>query len=138
MSIDFSTLQGLTIPEGKVTKITDAVGQVLWEEKKAEMVTVTVTTNGVSWNSDYAKVTIDGQVYDGSTTHELTLPVGTIIHCKVDRTGTSGSIILNGTNLGSAPLSYDYEVISDCTIQIWDISIMGKHNGMIVITDANA
>lgn len=30
MSIDFSTLQGLTIPEGVVTQITDANGNVLW------------------------------------------------------------------------------------------------------------
>ena len=30
MSIDFSTLQGLTIPEGNVTQITDASGRVIW------------------------------------------------------------------------------------------------------------
>lgn len=30
MSIDFATLQGLTIPEGVVTQITDASGRVLW------------------------------------------------------------------------------------------------------------
>ena len=30
MSIDFSTLQGLTIPEGVVTQIADASGRVLW------------------------------------------------------------------------------------------------------------
>lgn len=30
MSIDFSTLQGLTIPEGAVTQIADAAGNVLW------------------------------------------------------------------------------------------------------------
>lgn len=30
MSIDFATLQGLTIPEGVVTQITDASGNVLW------------------------------------------------------------------------------------------------------------
>ena len=30
MSINFSTLQGLTIPEGVVTQITDASGRVLW------------------------------------------------------------------------------------------------------------
>lgn len=28
--IDFSTLQGLTIPEGTVTKIEDSAGNVLW------------------------------------------------------------------------------------------------------------
>ena len=30
MSIDFSTLQGLTIPEGVVTQIADAAGNVIW------------------------------------------------------------------------------------------------------------
>lgn len=30
MNIDFSTLQGITIPEGVVTQITDASGNVLW------------------------------------------------------------------------------------------------------------
>lgn len=30
MSIDFSTLQGLTIPEGAVTQITDSAGRVIW------------------------------------------------------------------------------------------------------------
>ena len=30
MSIDFSTLQGLTIPEGVVTEIKDAGGRVIW------------------------------------------------------------------------------------------------------------
>lgn len=30
MSINFATLQGLTIPEGVVTQITDAAGNVLW------------------------------------------------------------------------------------------------------------
>lgn len=30
MSLDFSILQGITIPEGVVTQITDASGNVLW------------------------------------------------------------------------------------------------------------
>lgn len=34
MSIDFATLQGLTIPEGVVTQITDASGRVLWSAEK--------------------------------------------------------------------------------------------------------
>ena len=36
MSIDFSTLTGLTIPEGEVTKIQDAAGNVLWELVQGE------------------------------------------------------------------------------------------------------
>ena len=34
MSIDFATLQGLSIPEGVVTKIEDAAGNVLWESNR--------------------------------------------------------------------------------------------------------
>lgn len=34
MSINFSTLQGLTIPEGVVTQIADASGRVLWSAAK--------------------------------------------------------------------------------------------------------
>lgn len=34
MSINFSTLQGLTIPEGVVTQIADASGRVIWSASK--------------------------------------------------------------------------------------------------------
>lgn len=34
MSIDFATLQGLTIPEGVVKQITDAAGRVLWKKSR--------------------------------------------------------------------------------------------------------
>ena len=48
MSIDFATLQGLSIPEGVVTKIEDASGRVLWQTsgKKAvlEVILRTYTT----------------------------------------------------------------------------------------------
>ena len=40
--IDFSTLQGLTIPEGVVTQITDAAGNVLWSAVKPEPVVLEV------------------------------------------------------------------------------------------------
>lgn len=33
MSIDFATLQGITIPEGVVTQITDASGNILWTSR---------------------------------------------------------------------------------------------------------
>ena len=55
MSIDFSTLQGLTIPEGVVTKITDASGRVLWELKSAKIVL------------EVSKITSD--TYAGETTY---------------------------------------------------------------------
>ena len=40
--IDFATLQGLTIPEGVVTKIEDAAGRVLWRLDAREMAVLNV------------------------------------------------------------------------------------------------
>ena len=36
MPIDFSQVKAITIPEGEVTKITDANGNVLWQKQPAE------------------------------------------------------------------------------------------------------
>ena len=44
MSINFSTLQGLTIPEGVVTQITDASGVVLWTSSKPVVLEVAKQT----------------------------------------------------------------------------------------------
>lgn len=46
MSINFSSLQGLTIPEGNVTQITDASGRVLWSS------TIKFTINGDTYIAD--------------------------------------------------------------------------------------
>ena len=75
MSIDFSTLQGLTIPEGVVTEITDASGRVLWCAVKIITFTIRSTTyqaeEGMTWaewyGSEYdttgAFIDGDGKVY---------------------------------------------------------------------------
>ena len=80
--IDFSTLQGLTIPEGVVTQIADESGRVLWmlvgeftiriRDGDSGMLHINLTVNrGMTW-SDFAnsgmphseKVIIeDGTVY---------------------------------------------------------------------------
>ena len=36
MPIDFSQVKTITIPEGEVTKIIDANGNVLWQKQTAE------------------------------------------------------------------------------------------------------
>lgn len=54
--IDFSTLQGLTIPEGAVTQITDASGRVLWMVSGGDKVILEVE-----------KITSD--TYAGETTY---------------------------------------------------------------------
>ena len=56
MSIDFSTLQGLTIPEGVVTQITDASGRVIWAVQSSKPIVLEVE-----------KITSD--TYAGETTY---------------------------------------------------------------------
>ena len=54
--IDFSTLQGLTIPEGVVTQITDASGRVLWMVQSGDKVVLEVekiTSNTVAGGITY-------------------------------------------------------------------------------------
>lgn len=58
MSIDFATLQGLTIPEGVVTQITDASGNVLWALAnepvilEVEKVTSNTYANGTKYTDE--------------------------------------------------------------------------------------
>lgn len=59
MSIDFSTLQGLTIPEGVVTQITDESGRVIWaanvamDEPPAIFEVAKQTTSSYSGETQY-------------------------------------------------------------------------------------
>jgi hypothetical protein len=58
--INFATLQGLTIPEGVVTQITDASGRVLWMVKsgggpavlQVEKITAATKVNGNVYNDE--------------------------------------------------------------------------------------
>ena len=43
--IDFSTLKGLTIPEGVVKQITDSAGRVLWSASQPVTITLTGSAN---------------------------------------------------------------------------------------------
>lgn len=134
--MNFATMKGLTIPEGVVTKITDASGRVLWSA--VPMVTIVITKPSITEksNADYAKVTVNGQVYDGSTTVSLLVPVGTSIQCDVV-TAISGSMQLGGISLNGDKLglsNYNYTVTSNCTIEVWMISMMHKY-GNVRITE---
>lgn len=80
--IDFSTLQGLTIPEGVVTQVTDAQGRVLWSAVK-EPVTGTLYLrptssvyigDGVYWQPETTPISdicslINEEVSDGASTY---------------------------------------------------------------------
>jgi hypothetical protein len=54
--MNFATLQGLTIPEGVVTQITDASGRVIWAVQSGEPIVLEVE-----------KITYD--TYAGETTY---------------------------------------------------------------------
>lgn len=85
MSIDFSTLQGLTIPEGVVTQIADASGRVLWSAAKP-MVTVTIDNTYAysEYSPSWAYLMIDGTQYHVMTDNQtLEVPVGTVIECWI-------------------------------------------------------
>lgn len=93
--MNFATLKGLTIPEGKVTQITDASGRMLWSASKPFTAVVdfgavttgetpntsgyyykaiTVTPAPAGWDA-CTHVTVNGEVYE-VTRQEATLPNG--------------------------------------------------------------
>ena len=123
--IDFSTLKGLTIPEGNVTQIADASGSVLWSA--VEKVTVNIKTSGMFITGSIpASVTINGVSYNSATTVDV--PKGSVIVCSApwvtlynstNRSG--GEVKLNGTIVapwvvGVNPTIYEYTVNGDIEI----------------------
>lgn len=120
--IDFSTLKGLTIPEGVVTQIADASGRVLWKSGPSEA-TVTITKTGGLATAVF--VTIDSVEY--TTDAVITVPIGTVISCT-----PSGSVILNGQTVANGTgATYDYTVTKNVTINLhWQ-----KGTGTITITE---
>ena len=123
--IDFSTLQGLTIPEGVVTQIEDASGRVLWSAEKKATVTIhkTDTSGGRLTDASKASVTIDGIVYDGSTEEILQVAQGTVMDIHMDGVvksafvhtlGEDGSILSTETLETPA----QYTINDDITIGI--------------------
>lgn len=151
--IDFSTLKGLTIPEGVVTQIDDAAGNVLW--KLAEMVAVTITSEWNGMTGDTATITIispepfaPDPANPSSTTTSWTawvydqpdctieLPAGSTIRCTVSRDkGNAASYIsLNGTKVVTGEGTYLYTVTRDVTVNVADKYSQGDY-GMITITE---
>lgn len=112
MSIDFSTLKGLTIPEGNVSKIEDAQGNVLWSAVK--MATITLKWEPYSYalydTTSYisAKVKIEGTEYWNSffidnaiDQYTLSVPLGTTIICYYYALygGYVGEVKINGNTV---------------------------------------
>jgi len=103
--MNFSTLKGLTIPEGNVTQITDVNGNVLWKQAPSGA-TVTITLNA-GYEKDL--ILIDG-VYYGRQNAELTVPIGTVITVKGATT-----IYLNNIHQSFGG-DYNYTVIGNVGI----------------------
>lgn len=123
--IDFTTLKGLTIPEGNVTQIADANGNVLWKKAPSEA-TITIIGDTSSTIGGLINVTIDGQIYTGTCgTVELTVPIGTLVYCSATPNfsqagriykGTSyimGTVLADSAKGGTTPATYTYEVAGD-------------------------
>ena len=137
MSIDFSMLKGLAIPEGNVTQIADAAGNVLWSAVKKAIITIDVD------GGDYAHVVIDGVTYNTTTTVEV--PIGAVISCVTSHTeGSQNSGIIRvdyRTVAQEVKATYDYTVVSDATITLSDFTpnhMTTYRTGRIEIVDANA
>lgn len=135
--IDFGTLKSLTIPEGEVTEIKDANGNVLWSAVKP--VTITIEGSG----STYAYVVINGVQYNTATTVEV--PIGAVITCVTSHTdGAPNSSIIRvdyRTVAKEEKATYDYTVVSDATIIL--SAFVPNHMssncvGRIEIVDASA
>ena len=151
MSIDFATVKGLEIPEGKVVQITDADGVVLWDAN----VKVTITSSFFGMDGDTASITVNSSVpfspdptnpsyktktWTVSVADEpnctIKIPVGSTIECTVSREkGNADSYIsLNGTRVVTGVGTYLYTVTGEVTITIADKYSQGDY-GMITITE---
>ena len=135
MSIDFSTLQGLAIPEGVVTQIADASGRVIWSA--VEEVTIAISTaQGATPNSEVARITINGVSYDGTET-TLTVEKGTAIECYVTIGSINGNISVNGEKVvtGNGTHTYTYTATTNCVIMMGKIPNPFVVDSIIVITE---
>ena len=124
MSVDFSKVKSMTIPEGVVTQIADASGVVLWKAAPAEA-TVTITGRNTA-NTNDANVQINGKTYVSPAT--VIVPIGTVIICTAsylyymsrDSGGTiklNGVTVAQGTNLNKT-VTYEYTVIGNVEIEL--------------------
>jgi hypothetical protein len=151
--MNFATLKGLTIPEGNVTKITDASGRVLWSAVKPATVTLTCS-DGSSLACTYATATINGIYYTGVASYNgsviipyggsvpLTVEVGTTIELNVSGSGGAGSrpsIYLNGVKVSGDTYNYTVTGLVTIDFQTYYNKEIGPSNrqswGRIYITE---
>lgn len=137
--MDFSTVKGVTIPEGNVTQIADANGVVLWSAKRNAIVTITSECNGIMGDTAHIKivsetVNFEAYAYDMPDC-TLEVPIGSTIECTVVRNkgNADSSISLNGTKVLTEG-TYIYTVKGNVAIHVSDRYQMGEY-GIITITE---
>ena len=157
MSIDFATIKDWEIPEGKVTKIVDASGLILWSAAKMANLTITSFWDGM--DGDTARITISSPspfapnpnepnnkvtswtayVYDlfDQQNRTIKIPIGSTIECYITRDkGNADSYIkLNDVNVVTGEGTYVYTVTGDATIDVSEEYVQGDY-GVISIVGA--
>lgn len=120
--IDFSTLKGLTIPEGKVKQIADLSGRVLWSA--VDNLTVTMTQANPSGVEAYISYTI-GSITNISEPGIYQVPAGTEMRAYISHKGNLTDvlpyIIFNGTSVGTSGSEgsyYDPTYFADYTFTL--------------------
>ena len=141
--MNFATLQGLTIPEGVVTQITDASGRVLWNAVKMANLTITSFWDGM--DGDSARITITSpspfapdpsnpsnkvtswtayvsDLFDQQN-RTIKIPVGSTIECYItrDKGNAESYIKLNDVSVITGEGTYVYTVTGDTSIDVFDV-----------------
>ena len=135
----FSTLKGLTIPEGVVTKITDASGAVLWSANTTAKVRITSEFNGMSGDTAHIKIVSDTVIFEAYVYDmpdcTIEVPTGATIECTVsrDKGNADSSISVNGTKVLTVG-TYIYTVTRDVAVHVSDRYSQGEY-GIITITE---
>lgn len=111
MSIDLSSITEIRDKIGIITQIADASGRVLWSAVKKVTITVIVDNEAEC----FPYIEHNGIVYEHSVT--FTANIGDTIYCDVGSTDYS-LITVNGEEVGDGYPYYNYEVISDATINL--------------------
>lgn len=119
--MNFATLKGLTIPEGNVTKITDASGRVLWKAIPATAI-VTIENDLDQAFEIYYHNPASGSIVYMSNAGTYELPNGTTLTMVVyPHGGCWGSIELNDEDVASGEegkrVGYEYTLNGDITIE---------------------
>lgn len=138
--IDFSTLKGLTIPEGEVVEITNENGEVIWSAARSAVVTITSECNGINGDTAYIKIVSDTVLFEAYAYDmpdcTIEVPIGATIECTVDDTKASNRcyVNVNGVEVLSDPGTYVYTVTRNVTVDVADEYNMGEY-GTITITE---